>query len=228
MQYNSSEFFSDHKISGISYLELNQVDGALDGVITDIINGDACEIRAMEVAMYFIEDAMELYQEAQEVTDDFIHNHGDYRGSMDNACDLMQQSMGKIKSVLSTFHHYPYIVRTADSMHNLLYYYMAYMVIPCISGAQIEISRAKDVSTYFFKNPTTGLIKIGKSSDVKTRKQAVQCGSGVELEVLAIINDDVESDLHKRFSECREHGEWFRDTDGLITACIEKLKNTKG
>lgn len=225
MQYNSSEFFSEHKISGISYLELNQVNGALEGVITDIINGDACEIRAMEVAMYFIEDAMELYQEAQEITDDFIHNHGDYRASMDNACDLMQQSIGKMKSVLSTFHHYPHIILTADSMHNLLYYYLAYMIVPCISGVQIEIGRTKDISTYFFKNPVTGLIKIGKSTDIKTRKQAVQCGSEVELEVLATINDDIESELHKRFAEYREHGEWFRDTDGLIMTYIENLKD---
>lgn len=225
MQYNSNEFFSEHKISGISYLEMNKVDGALGCVINDIINGDACDIRVMEVAMYFVEDAMELYQEAQDVTERFIENQDNYRSSMDKALDLMRQAMGKMRFVSSVFSNYPHILLTADSMHNLLHYYVAYMIVPSISGIQMEINRASDASTYFFRNPVTGLIKIGKSGDIETRKRAVQCGSGVELEVLATINEDVESKLHKRFAEYREHGEWFRDTDGLIMTYIENLKD---
>lgn len=222
MELILSELFSSHKISGIPYLELNKVDGALEDVITDIINGDACEIRAMEVAMYFIEDAMELYQEAQDVTDKFIKDCEDYEGSMDSAWDLMKQAAEKMQSVLSVFQHYPHVIRTANSMHKLLTYYVAYMIVPVISGIKMESGKTKRASTYLFKNPVTGLIKIGRSVDVKTRKQAVQCGSGVELDVLLVIDGDIERELHKKFSRYREHGEWFNDTDGKIEAYIAK------
>lgn len=222
MELVTGSLFGSHKISGIPYLELNKVDGALEGVITDIINGDACEIRAMEVAMYSIEDAMELYQEAQDVTDKFVEDHEDYKGSMDSAWNLMKRAVEQIQSVLLVFQHYPHIIRTANSMHKLLNYYVAYMIVPVISGIKIEESRAKTVSTYFFRNPITGLVKIGKSNDVKTRKQAVQCGSGVDLDVLLVIDGDIERELHKKFARYREHGEWFNDTDGKIAAYIAK------
>ena len=222
MELILSDLFGSHKISGIPYLELNKVDGALESVITDIINGDACEIRAMEVAMFFIEDAMELYQEAQDVTDKFIKDCEDYEGSMDSAWNLMKQATEKMRSILSVFHHYPHIIRTAHSMHELLVYYTAYMIVPVISGIKMEDGETKSVSTYFFKNPTTGLVKIGRSNDVKTRKQAVQCGSGVELDILLVIDGDIERELHKKFAKYQEHGEWFNDADGKIAAYIAK------
>lgn len=222
MELILSDLVNGHKISGIPYLELNKIDGALESVITDIINGDACEIRAMEVAMFFMEDAMELYQEAQDVTDKFVKDREDYRGSMDGAWDLMKQAAEKMQSVISVFRHYPHVIRTAASMHKLLNSYTAYMIVPVISGIQRQEGEAKCVSTYFFKNPLTGLIKIGKSIDIKTRKQAVQCGSGVELDVLLVIDGDSERELHKKFAEYREHGEWFNDSDGKIEAYIAK------
>ena len=71
------------------------------------------------------------------------------------------------------------------------------------------------VSTYIVKNPKSGLIKIGKSLDIDKRLRTISTGAGCELEILAIIGEDVELVLHKKFASLRGVGEWF-DDDGSI------------
>lgn len=77
------------------------------------------------------------------------------------------------------------------------------------------------VKTYILSNKATGLVKIGRTSDVKTRISALECGAGAKLELLLVIQEDVESKLHKHFKSLRVQGEWFAD-DGRIAKFISE------
>ena len=77
------------------------------------------------------------------------------------------------------------------------------------------------VKTYILGNKATGLVKIGRAVDVKTRISALECGAGVELELLLVIEEDVENKLHKHFKKLRVQGEWFAD-DGHIAKFIRE------
>lgn len=218
------EVRSSHKLLGLSFPDILDLNNGEAELVHDIENGLVCDSRAMEVAMHSISYAVFKYKEAQDITDAFVNNKENYKASIDGACKEMATAKGLLRMIEKSFKHYPLIVCTAEKMLKMFSYYEAYMIIPVISGIQIEEARKGITSTYFFKNKVTGLIKIGKSVDVKTRKQAVQCGSGSELEVLFVINSDVEAEMHKMFSEYRRHGEWFDDVDGKIKSHISKIK----
>jgi hypothetical protein len=79
--------------------------------------------------------------------------------------------------------------------------------------------------TYIIKSPASGLLKIGKTIDMKQRLAALQNGSGVPLEVLVVIDENIEHELHLRFKNLRVFGEWFRD-DGQIAQFIEEGKKS--
>lgn len=211
-----------HKLLGLSFLDISKLDSGLEVLVSDIESGAVSDIRAMEVAMHSINYTMARYQEAQNITDSFIESPTNYRDSMDSALHQMAIAKANLRLMIKTFAHYPSVIDTADSLLSMFVYYEGCMIIPSMSEIRREQAAKKTISTYLFKNPVTGLIKIGRSVDVKTRKQAVQCGSGVELDVLLVIDGDIERELHKKFSRYREHGEWFNDTDGKIEAYIAK------
>lgn len=70
-----------------------------------------------------------------------------------------------------------------------------------------------------------GLIKIGISTNLKSRVRSIRNSSPVELELLAIRPQSctfVESQTHFRFAHLRRHGEWFED-NGEIREFIESI-----
>lgn len=66
-----------------------------------------------------------------------------------------------------------------------------------------------DMKTYFIQ-ADNGLIKIGRSVDPKARIASMRTSSPAALKLLGFLNRDIEGELHKRFSDLRQHGEWFR------------------
>lgn len=220
--FNQEQIRDSHKLTGLSFLELSDLDQGLTILTSDIELGLVSETRAMEVAMYSINYVMARYQDAQDTTERFIENGNNYRASMDSACEQMAIAKNHLQLMKKSFGSYPSIISTVSGLLNMFGYYEAYMIIPCISGIQMERNKNQSISTYFFKNNSNGLIKIGKSVDIKTRKQAIQCGSGSELDILLILSGDIEFELHKKFAKYRKHGEWFQDSDGVITAWISK------
>jgi phage regulator Rha-like protein len=68
---------------------------------------------------------------------------------------------------------------------------------------------------YFIKNFSTGHYKIGCTSSLRNRLQALQIGNADLLEVYATIKGgkDLEGILHKRFESKRINGEWFSITE---------------
>lgn len=75
--------------------------------------------------------------------------------------------------------------------------------------------KVKQTKTYFIKNRETGLLKIGRSRDPESRAKALQCGAGAGLDIILIINEDVEQELHSRFSNDRAFGEWFHHSSAI-------------
>jgi len=65
------------------------------------------------------------------------------------------------------------------------------------------------VSTYVVGHETSGLVKIGKSTNVAERFAALCMGSPVELSLLFCFAGDYERKLHSAFRKYRLHGEWF-------------------
>lgn len=92
--------------------------------------------------------------------------------------------------------------------------------------ARFQRNRITDQSKsemYFLAG--AGLIKIGISTNIKSRIRSIRNSSPVELELLAIRPESctlVEIKTHFRFAHLRRHGEWFED-NGEIRGFIADL-----
>jgi transposase-like protein len=82
-----------------------------------------------------------------------------------------------------------------------------------------------DSKVYFLLAPDAKMVKIGVTTDLPSRMQAIQACSPVQLTVVATIPGDeaVESAMHLRFASSRAHFEWFRLTPELARF-IEEIK----
>jgi hypothetical protein len=80
---------------------------------------------------------------------------------------------------------------------------------------------------YFIQAGDDGPIKIGVSRKPKRRIESLRTASPVELRLIAVIvgGEKEEQALHRRFSEDRTHGEWFRPSSDLL-AFIAALPTT--
>ena len=58
------------------------------------------------------------------------------------------------------------------------------------------------------------------------RFRTLQTASGSELVILHVVESDVESEMHFKFSDYRSLGEWFDDTDGKIASYLELLQDS--
>lgn len=56
------------------------------------------------------------------------------------------------------------------------------------------------------------LVKIGRTSNLKSRLNTLRTGLPWPARVVALIGNDIERDLKTRFAEHRVQGEWFRPT----------------
>ncbi len=71
---------------------------------------------------------------------------------------------------------------------------------------------------YFIQGKTTGLIKIGQSSNVKRRLKDMQAGSPDVLVLLgtATFARIREGLIHRAFKTGLAHGEWFKPGERLL------------
>lgn len=199
-----------------SFMEMARTPEGLDQITTAIDNGELSEAKAMEAAMYSVAYAMGKFQTAHDLMLDFLKSDDKSLHRREPALRKLREAKEYVKVVRDCFSKYSYIRATLESLHTIFYFYDAMVLAPTYFEAAKSSHKSTAIKTYFFKNPITGLIKIGRTIDIKTRKQSVQCGAGIDLVVIAVIEGDIENELHKQFADYREHGEWFNDTDGLI------------
>lgn len=81
---------------------------------------------------------------------------------------------------------------------------------------------------YFIQAEMLGLVKIGTTTNMKSRLKALRDCCPDKLRILGSFKstDDrlVERILHRKFESARSHGEWFRQTPDLM-AFIERFAN---
>lgn len=134
----------------------------------------------------------------------------------DHDLKLLSDAKSAIYSLLPLFTEF----RLAHEVLSGAGFTLALAEASLMSAAMAGPAKIKTVGTYIVKNPASGLLKIGKSSDILTRLRSLSVGSGARLELIAEIDRDIEASLHEEFSHLRVFGEWFRD-DGSI---VEKAK----
>lgn len=93
-------------------------------------------------------------------------------------------------------------------------------------GPKAPVVQIRPISTVYFVQSETGLIKIGASHDHLQRVKELQAMSPVKLTVLATVQGRYgdERDYHRRFREHRSHGEWFNPHPDIL-AEIARLKD---
>ena len=87
---------------------------------------------------------------------------------------------------------------------------LLYYAIFTTMAEVLKLSRKKsfDRCTYLMKDKVTGLVKIGSTSDIKTRYRTLSCGNH-NLLVIATIDENIENELHRRFSNKKVKGEIY-------------------
>lgn len=86
-------------------------------------------------------------------------------------------------------------------------------------SSKIDLSKSTlDYKTYLMLDSNTGLVKIGRSKDPKLRERTLQSEKPT-IEMFAVCDRDVESELHSKLKSKRVRGEWFK----LPMAEIKKI-----
>ncbi|GHX89544.1 hypothetical protein VCSRO111_0606 [Vibrio cholerae] len=138
--------------------------------------------------------------------------------------DEIEKSKNIARIAMDIFVKYPVIWSAANGLAAAIFY-AELSLIPMVILSNGEVRDKNQImSTYLVRNPKSGLIKIGRTINLNTRMSALQCGSGVLLDILFVIPKDKEKHLHKKFANYRVHGEWFEDRDGEIDAYIKSEK----
>jgi hypothetical protein len=87
------------------------------------------------------------------------------------------------------------------------------------SSGFVRVSKSctEDSYLYFIEAVGTDYIKIGRSGNPEKRKQQLATGSPNELALLGAISGgaELERELHQKFDNLRERGEWFRSSGEL-------------
>lgn len=122
-----------------------------------------------------------------------------------------------VQSTQVLLDRYPDALAKVQQALTVAQFAMTGYIFAGLGGIADQAGKAKEKreSTYIVRNPKSGLIKIGRSINPAARIKSLECGSGASLETIAILPGNRERELHKKFSELRVFGEWFRD-DGRI------------
>ena len=180
--------------------------------------------KAFELALEVIAAAMSNYEKSKDIVLLYDGNKETYLKDKARACDLLDDASDALVIAQVVFKSHKKLPPMFSSLHNMIKTYEGCVLITSFVGKRSS-ALERDSSTYLIKNPETGLVKIGKSVSVSERVKALQCGAGVVLELLGIINENIESKLHKKFADKNVFNEWFDDSDGAILEYFAKRES---
>lgn len=94
---------------------------------------------------------------------------------------------------------------------------------PPVAPAREQVEESAGRYVYFIAGG--GLIKIGVANDVRARFNSIRTMSPAPLTLLGFTSGSValERELHERFSQHRQHGEWFTDCQEIRDYLAEVL-----
>ena len=197
-------------------------------ILRDSVNGEVADNgRVSEFVLMMMSKIMSNFDESIEITLLYDAKDDNYLESMSEACDLIDDAVDMIDKIRLISNVQPHIKPMLKSLERLLRMYEGCTVVRTMADKERTQHRI-DSSTYLIRNPSTNLLKIGKTTNMKSRLESLQCGAGNKLEVIAVINENIERDMHVKFSELREFNEWFSDPSGEIEAYFKKLSRAKG
>lgn len=75
--------------------------------------------------------------------------------------------------------------------------------------------------TYLMKDNLIGYTKIGKSVDVLKRERTLEA-QNPNISLFAVCQQDIESELHKKYKEYRKRGEWFELKEQQIEEILKE------
>ena len=182
--------------------------------IDSVKNGSASHEDACECAMYFVGNMMSVFNLSATIA----VNDGFCSKDLEVALQLFDDARSFARASATFFDSYPFCKKIiCDAIVTSGYAESVLIVLP----ANKTIGSVDRTKTYIVKHPSSSLIKIGKSVNPVSRIKSLSTGAGCDLDVLSIIDGDMESALHNKFSSLRVFGEWFKD-DGSI---FEFVKN---
>lgn len=78
---------------------------------------------------------------------------------------------------------------------------------------------------YVLKCPVTGRVKIGTTTNLTKRVEAIQALSPTELSLVCVFRGNMNDErrLHKRLAMYRRHGEWFELPNDLLAEIVRDL-----
>jgi len=87
--------------------------------------------------------------------------------------------------------------------------------------------KASKYNTYIFKDNSAGLYKIGRSTNPESRHQTIYT-SNPSASILMICDQDIESELHKKYFDKKVTREWFSLSDSDLQEIFERFKAIGG
>lgn len=191
-----------------------------EGLAAHLLAGTASKASAYEAAFMMVGNAaLTLNKHLEHDVPNM--SSGEARAAL----DLIESGREILKSARGVFDKYPFASAVIDAQLSVMFYAEATLIPFYLMCSRDALKNKKELaSTYIVKHPITGLIKIGRANNVGQRVKSLQTGAGAILSTLAVIRDDVELELHRRFSAYRRHGEWFEDIDGVISTFASDLK----
>lgn len=86
------------------------------------------------------------------------------------------------------------------------------------TARKLESLVSRIIKTYLVYNPNNNLYKIGVSENPSKSVSSLRYIEGSNLEILYIVNEDLESELRRRFSIQHHASDWFTDDGGSMQA----------
>lgn len=88
---------------------------------------------------------------------------------------------------------------------------MSEIITPVFRRRMRKLS-GPEMKTYFFQSIFGGPIKIGRSSDVRSRLETISSHNPTRISCVLLIDADEEHEWHNQWSHIRIHREWFANT----------------
>jgi len=166
-----------------------------------------------------IEECYFYQDEYRNVILDHIHSSDDFKTKRFWAEHYNNLRLGSLDSFLRDFYFYSKVKKKlySENYVDLVKYdeyiiyqneYVKKLVAKKPKVKKVKKNNTKNKKTYILKDNNTGYYKIGKSINPLNREKTLQSEKPT-YQMIKIFDKDVEYELHKKYNNQRQRGEWF-------------------
>lgn len=190
-------------------------------IMKELHENEVTKERASVLVFEVISRIMIDYQKLKLSVDSFGVDEYPSNEVFDELFYKIQELINCLHTMILLVDFYKDLVLVLQGVQSLLASYQGFAVAG-VYLVKMNGLNGIEKDTYLMKNTETGLLKIGKSSNIKARIDSIECGAGAKIKLLYVIDGDVEKLLHDMFSQYKKHREWFDDRDGKIVAYFKE------